>query len=54
MEKQKLSFIAIFLISIILAASFVIYKLDLMGPSTPSAVIWQNQILWLLSIANQE
>ena len=42
--KAKLYFIALVLISIILAASFVIYKLDLMRPSTPSAVIWQNQI----------
>jgi len=44
MEKQKLSFIAIVLISIILAASFVIYKLNLMRSIIPSAVLWQNPI----------
>ena len=43
-EKQQLCFIIIVLISIILAASFVIYKLDLMRSSTPSDIPWQNPI----------
>jgi len=43
-EKQQLCFIAIVLISIILAASFVIYKLEFMRASTPSTVLWQNPI----------